>query len=284
VAGTSVLIFTLNEELHLPFCLDSVGWSDDVIVVDSYSTDRTEAICRERGVRFVQHDFKGFGSQRQWALDTLPIAHEWVLILDADERVPQELAREIGEVLGCAPASVGAFRVRRRFHMWGRWLRYSSLYPSWVVRLVHKRRVRYSDTGHAETQTVEGDLLNLRHDLIDENLKGIDEWFERQNRYSRRDAEYELAQEGEGWTFRQLLTSDPIVRRGAMKALAWRIPARGLVYFLYSYFWRRGFLDGRDGLIFCLMRSIYQSMVTIKKYDTRRLASAGRPHRGNKPI
>ena len=93
---------------------------------------------------------------------------------------------------------MGAFRVRRRFHLWGRWLRYSSLYPTWVVRLVHKQRVRYVDRGHAETQSVNGEIRDLRNDLIDENLKGIDEWFARQNRYSRRDADYELAEERKG--------------------------------------------------------------------------------------
>ena len=273
--AASVLIFTLNEELHLPFCLDSLGWSDDVIVVDSYSTDRTEAICRERGIRFVQHAFEGFGSQRQWALDTVPIAHDWVLILDADERVPEELAREIGEVLSRVPDTVGAFRVRRRFHFWGRWLRYSSLYPTWVVRLVHKQRVCYVDRGHSETQRVDGEIWDLRNDLIDENLKGIDDWFARQNWYSRQDTDYELAEEHKAKTLRELFASDPLVRRAALKRLAWRVPGRGLVYFLYSYLWRRGFLDGRDGFVFCLMRSIYQSMVAIKKYDKRRMT--GRP-------
>jgi glycosyltransferase involved in cell wall biosynthesis len=268
----SVLIFTLNEELHLPACLDTLEWSDDVTVVDSYSTDRTEEICRERGINFVQHNFEGFGRQRQWALDTLSIKHDWVLILDADERVPEELACEIGEILSHPPSTVGAFRVRRRFHLWGRWLRYSSLYPTWVVRLVHKRQVCYVDRGHAETQMVNGEILELHNDLIDENLKGIDEWFARQNRYSRRDAEYELAQESKTWTFRELVVFDPSVRRAALKRLAWRVPGRGFIYFVYSYFWRRGFLDGRDGFVLCLMRSLYQSMVAIKKYDLRRRA------------
>jgi glycosyltransferase involved in cell wall biosynthesis len=272
----SVLIFTLNEELHLPFCLDSLGWSDDVIVIDSYSTDCTEAICRERGIKFTQHAFEGFGSQRQWALNTLSIAHDWVLILDADERVPEGLAHEISEVLSCIPDTVGAFRVRRDFHFWGRWLRHSSLYPTWVVRLVHKRRVRYVDCGHAETQRVNGEIRDLRNDLIDENLKGIDEWFARQNRYARQEADYELAEERKGWISRELLASDPLIRRAALKRLAWRIPGRGLVYFLYSYLWRRGFLDGRDGFVFCLMRSLYQSMIAIKKYDARRMAGVGR--------
>jgi glycosyltransferase involved in cell wall biosynthesis len=271
VSSVSILIFTLNEETNLPACLQSLGWCDDITVVDSYSTDGTEAICREKGVRFVQHHFEGFGRQRQWALDTLPLLHDWVLILDADERVPDELVREIVEVLSAVDDKVGAFRVKRRFHLWGRWLRHSSLYPTWVVRLIRKKRVRYIDRGHAETQTVDGEIQNLRNDLIDQNLKGIDDWFARQNYYSRRDADYELTEQLKGGGLRELFVSDPLVRRAALKRLAWRVPGRGFVYFLYSYFWRMGFLDGRDGLVFCVMRSMYQSMVAIKKYDKRRM-------------
>jgi glycosyltransferase involved in cell wall biosynthesis len=268
-APASVMIFTLNEERHLPSCLDALAWCDDVIVVDSFSTDRTQAICRERGARFYQHAFEGFGSQRNWALETIECRRPWILILDADERVPPELAAEMREAIINASEAVGAFRLRRRFYMWGRWLRYSSLYPTWVVRLIHKDRVRYVNRGHAETQDVKGEIRDLENDLIDENLKGVDEWFERQNRYSRKDAEHELREEGKDG-LAALFSADPLVRRAALKRLARRLPARGLIYFLYSYFWRRGFLDGRDGLMFCVMRSMYQTMVSIKKHDTLR--------------
>lgn len=269
-APVSVMIFTLDEEIHLPSCLDALGWCDDVIVVDSFSTDRTETICRERGVRFYQNRFEGFGSQRNWALDNAQPRYPWILILDADERVTPELAAELRVIAADDPAGVGAFRVRRRFHMWGRWLRHSSLYPTWVVRFIRRDRVRYINRGHAETQDVQGEIRDLAHDLIDENLKGIDEWFERQNRYSRKDAEFEIAAERGGLRPGDLLTADPLVRRAALKRLAWRLPARGFIYFLYSYVWRRGFLDGRDGFVFCRMRAMYQSEVAIKKYDLRR--------------
>lgn len=269
-ASVSVMIFTLNEEIHLPSCLDALDWCDDIIVVDSFSSDRTEAICRERGARFFQNRFKGFGSQRNWALDNAQPRHSWILILDADERVTPELGRELKAIAEVDPAGVGAYRVRRRFYMWGRWLRYSSLYPTWVVRFIHRDRVRYIDRGHAETQEVDGEIRDLAHDLIDENLKGIDEWFERQNRYSRKDAEFELDREMDGIRMSELFFGDPLKRRAALKRLAWRMPARELVYFLYSYVWRRGFLDGRDGLMFCRMRAMYQAELAVKKYDMRR--------------
>ncbi|MFL5577012.1 MAG: glycosyltransferase family 2 protein [Gemmatimonadaceae bacterium] len=271
----SVMIFTLNEETHLPACLGSLEWCDDVIVVDSFSSDRTEALAREWGARFFQHAFGGFGSQRNWALDHTAPKHEWVLVLDADERVPRELADEMRRLLREPLDGVGAFRVRRRFHMWGRWLRHSSLYPNWVVRLVHRDRVRYVDRGHAETQEVRGEVRELEHDLIDENLKGIDEWFARQNRYAGKEAEHELAEERRARArWRDLAARDPLRRRAALKRLAWRMPARPLVYFLYSYVARRGFLDGRDGLTFSMMKATYQAMIVARKYDLERRAHA----------
>lgn len=265
------MIFTLNEGRHLPSCLASLHWCDDVVVVDSFSSDDTEAVARAHGARFVQRRFDGFGTQRNWALRHAAPRHEWVLILDADERVPADLRAEIAARLAHPPDGAGAFRVRRRFYMWGRWLRYSSLYPNWVVRLVHRDRVRYVNRGHAETQEVDGTIAELRHDLIDENLKGIDEWFERQGRYARKEADHELAEERRArFRWRDLAAADPLVRRAALKRLSWRVPGRPLLYFAYSYVVRRGFLDGRDGLMFSLMKAMYQAMIVVKKYDATR--------------
>lgn len=269
-APVTAMVFTLNEEMHLPSSLESLRWCGEVIVVDSFSTDATTNIAQRRGARVFQHAFEGFGSQRNWALDNTEPRFPWVLILDADERVPPELADEIGRVLADVPAGVGAFRIRRRFHLWGRWLRHSSLYPTWVVRLVHKDRVRFLNRGHAETQEVQGGVRELTHDLIDENLRGIDEWFDRQNRYAGQEAEYELQIERSRLRRRDLWSPDPLIRRAAVKRIVARLPARPVLYFVYTYFFRLGFLDGRDGYVFSLMKAVYQGMVTAKKHDSRR--------------
>lgn len=263
----SAMIFTLNEEIHLPSCLASLRWCDDVIVVDSFSTDGTNEICQKSGVRFFENKFEGFGIQRNWALDNVSPRHEWILILDADERVTPELVEEMTTIIPVTSDDVGAYRIKRRFHMWGKWLKYSSLYPTWVVRLIHKDRVRYINRGHAETQEVNGEIRELGNDLIDENLKGIDEWFDRQNRYSTKDAEYELSTESKALIISDLASAEPLVRRAALKRLAMRMPGRSLWYFLYSYIGRKGFLDGREGFYFCIMKALYQQMVNIKKFD-----------------
>ena len=268
--AVSVMVFTLDEEIHIASCLESLRWTDDVIVVDSFSKDRTAALARSAGARVYEHAFEGFGKQRMWAFENADPRYEWILVLDADERVPPELAREIGERVKSAPEAIGAFRVKRRFHMWGRWLRHSNLYPTWVVRLVRRGRVTYVNKGHSETQDVRGDILELEHDLVDENLKGVDEWFERQNRYASKEAQFEVDQEKQPFAPSTLVSGDPMVRRIALKRVVARMPFRALAYFLHSYIVRGGFLEGRDGLAFCRMKAVYQQMIVAKKHALRR--------------
>lgn len=266
----SVMVFTLNEEINIPYCLESVSWSDDVVIIDSGSEDRTVDIARQYGARVIHQAFTGFGSVRNWGLAHANLKNDWVLILDADERVPELLAIEMGERLGEVAADVAAFRVRRRFHMWGRWLRRSSLYPTWVVRLVRKGRVEYVDRGHAETQNINGVVLDLREDIVDENHKGLENWFERQNRYSTQDARYELKMSGRSNWWKDLFTLDPLARRTALKTLSSWLPFRSFYYFFYSYVFRGGFLEGRYGLWLCLLRAQYYFMVQLKKRELAR--------------
>jgi hypothetical protein len=136
-----------------------------------------------------------------------------------------------------------------------------------VVRLVRVGRVRYANRGHAETQEVEGQTESLEHDLIDENHKGLEDWWARQNRYSTQEARYELAQPGVSW--RGMFSGDPLKRRAALKAVGRDLPGRPLWYFLYAYLFRFGCLDGLDGLRFCAMKAIYQSMIVAKKREMR---------------
>jgi glycosyltransferase involved in cell wall biosynthesis len=279
-SSVSIIIFTLNEEQNLPSCLDSIEWCDDIHVVDSFSTDATHEICRRRNVPLIEHEFEGFGSQRNWALGEVDLKHDWVLILDADERVTPELAFEINSLARSDVADIGAYRLARRFYLWGRWLKYSSLYPTWVVRFVHKRRIEFLNRGHGETQVVNGGVGQLENHLIDENLKSLDDWFERQIQYARRDAEFELENRRSSRSYAALFSPDPLLRRAALKRIAAFIPFRAFFYFCYSYIFRFGFLDGRDGFMFCRMKAVYQVMVAINKYDLARTSSMSLSRRG----
>ncbi len=270
----SCMVFTLDEEVNLPHCLASLDWCDDVIVIDSGSGDRTLEIARVGGARVFVHGFDGFGSQRNWALDNAAPKHPWVLILDADERVTPELVAEMTALIGARP-ELGAARVARRFMLWGKWLRYSSQYPVWVVRLVHRERVRYVNRGHAETQQVDGEVAELTADLIDENHKGLAEWHARQARYALADARYELAQAGGPLPWGDLVSADPLARRMLLKRIAWRLPFRGTAYLVYSYLLHQGFRDGVAGWRFCKMRAGYQRLVAREKRRLRSLPETG---------
>lgn len=261
----TAMVFTLDEEANLEACLASLAPFDDVIVVDSYSTDRTPDIAKAGGARVVQHAFTGFGAQRTWALEHAGARHDWVLVLDADERVPPALAAEIGQALQAPDPEIAAFRLRRRYHLHGRWVPRASLYPSWVVRLVHRGRVRFVDRGHAETQVVQGRIAALEHDLVDEDHKGIEAWLVRHARYAVREAEHELDLEARRAVGGSLLSADPLARREALKALARRVPLRGLSYFGYAYVLRGGVLEGRRGLELSVRRALYQEMIALAR-------------------
>jgi glycosyltransferase involved in cell wall biosynthesis len=264
----SCMVFTLDEEVNLPHCLDSLTWCDDIIVVDSGSLDRTLEIARKAGARLFAHAFAGFGCQRNWALANTAPKHPWVLILDADERVTPELVNEINALLKDRP-DIGAARLSRKFMMWGKWLRYSSQYPVWVIRLVHRDRVTFENRGHAETQHVQGPVAELRTSLIDENHKDLSQWWQRQRVYARADALFELDEEGVSLPWRDVFSPDPMARRMFFKRLGWKMPLRDWIYLGYSFLLRFGFLDGAAGWRFCKMRAQYQRMIMNEKRRLR---------------
>ena len=225
-------------------------------------------ICKAAGARFFQHPFSGFGDQRNWAFDNIDFKHDWIFVLDADEEITPELLEELKVTMLMLKPDVSAFRVKRRFYLWGQWLKHSSLYPSWVIRLVKKGKFRYVNRGHAETQVVDGRVEALQADLKDENLKGLHAWFARQNDYSSKEAQHEISQGQPPWS--ALFSRNPLERRTFLKSLSSRLYLRPVIFFAYTYFWRRGFMDGLAGFYFSLMKSVYVGMIQLKKYEMRR--------------
>jgi glycosyltransferase involved in cell wall biosynthesis len=256
----SVAIFTLNEEVNLPHCLASLEACNDIVVVDSGSQDKTCEIAIQKKCRVFEHPFSGFGDQRMWAMSHIEFQNPWLLVLDADERVTPELWNEMCDRTVTCSSETAAFQLKRRFFWEGNWLRYSNLYPSWVVRLIRMGRVKYINRGHAETQEVDGRIESLNEDLIDENHKGVKFWHERQKKYAEQEAAYEASMQVP-LVISDLLKNDPLKRRAAMKQMARYIPFRGWMYFFYVYFLRWGFLDGWTGLRFCLAKAKYQNLI-----------------------
>jgi glycosyltransferase involved in cell wall biosynthesis len=283
-APVSVLVPTLNEELNLPECLASVAWADEVFVLDSYSTDRTVEIARAHGVHVVAHVFESYSRQKNWALDTLPFRNEWVLIVDADERVTPPLRCEIERLLTQTSPPCNGYYVNRRFIFLGHWIRHAGWYPSWNLRLFKHASGRYDDREVHEHVVLSGPSGYLEHDLLHLDRRGLDAFVARHNRYSTLEARARLAAERNAPDRARLSTSlvaSPVHRKRFLRERVWpRIPAKPLMLFVYMYVVRRGFLDGRPGLALCAFHAFQEFMVGLKLAELRRLSSGPSPEHG----
>lgn len=267
----SILILTLNEEINLPGCLESVSWSDDVVVFDSFSSDRTVEIAEEQGARVFQRKFDNYAAQRNAALKEVDYQNPWVLMVDADERWDKEMAEEMESSLSDpANASKSLYHFRRKDMFMGQWLRRSSAYPTWFGRLVQPDKVWVEREINEEYHT-DGEMGYLEGHFIHYPFnKGIAYWFERHNRYSSMEAE-SLVQEVQGaFPWKSLLSSTPTLRRKALKNLAYRLPFRPWLVFFYLYVFRMGFLDGVPGFTYARMRKMYEGMIDLKVKELRR--------------
>ena len=256
-ASLSVLIFTLNEERNIATCLDSVvGWAADIVVVDSGSTDRTLALCAERGVQTVVHTFTDHASQRRWAVTSLPWKYDWFLLLDADHIVTTELKQEIdrmlrdddGTIHGFYNPHVQYFRNRR---VRGQKSRY--------LQLVRRGHVYFDDSELVDlrlivdgpTGTMSGAILERNQNEVD-----IDFWIDKQQKYARRMAIQEVLRAeqllGGADALQPRLLGNPDERLIWFKDLWYGLPlyVRPVLYFSYRYFLRLGFADGWNGFVF----------------------------------
>jgi len=269
----SVLILTLNEEINLPGCLASVKWCDDIVVYDSYSTDRTIEIAKAAGARVFQRSFDNYANQRNSALTQIEYKHSWLLMLDADEQATPELVKEIHEIVNNKESSISLYHVRRKDMFFGKWLRHSSGYPTWFGRFFRVGKVRVERDINEEYHT-DGKVGHLKTHYIHFPFnKGVAFWFERHNRYSSMEAAALLQDVQMTLAWRSSFSSDPVMRRKFLKQLAYRMPCRPVLVFCYLYLFKRGFLDGRSGLIYCILRSIYEYMIDIKVRELRRRAN-----------
>jgi glycosyltransferase involved in cell wall biosynthesis len=267
----SVLILTRNEERDLPGCLDSVSWCDDIHVFDSLSTDRTVAIARSRGANVAERPFDNYASQRNAALTTLTYRYPWLFILDADERVPEEMAPALQAFVRSAQQGVSAARIRRRDFLFGRWLKHCQMSP-FYIRLVRLGQVHYEREIN-EVLKVDGQVVDLPgHFDHFPFSKGLEHWFAKHNVYSSMEAR-ELMKTRSGEYPLSLKTAlfgrDFNERRFHQKELFYRMPFRPLVKFLYLYGLRRGFLDGMAGFSYATMASIYEYMISVKVTELR---------------
>jgi glycosyltransferase involved in cell wall biosynthesis len=263
----TLVVLTQDEERNIAGCLASATDFQDVHVLDSGSTDRTVEIARSRGAAVHYNPFRGFGQQRNWAIDHIPARYDWQLHLDADERLTPELIAEMGREVGGDPP-LGGYQVPSKLLFAGRWLRHSGQYPGYQVRLFHRRRLRFTDHGHGQREQTDYPLGCLREPLLHHAFsKGLDHWFAKHAVYARREAEQALgvaALPAEAAAARpSLFSRDPILRRRALKGLAARLPGRYFLRLAYMLLFKRAFLDGSAGIAYAHMLATYEAMIDV---------------------
>lgn len=259
----SVLVLTLNEELNLPSCLESIKWSDDIHIVDSFSTDKTADIAFQSGCHVLTNPFHSFAAQRNWALDHCPIKNEWVLFLDADERCTMEFLSACEKAISSVTPDVAGFYCCWKLMMQDRWLRRSGHFPNWQFRLVRKGRGRFRDYGHGQKEgEVKGTLGYIQEPFLHYAFsKGWAAWVERHNRYSNQEARARLE---ERVPLRNMFLFQPSQRNIALRYWLSRVPGWPLFRFLHVYLLKLGFLDGYHGFVHAVNMSWYEYMIKLK--------------------
>jgi glycosyltransferase involved in cell wall biosynthesis len=279
----SVIVPIKNEERNVAACLQSVAWADEVWIVDSHSTDRTCEIAQQHGAQIAQFDYAGgFPKKKNWALQNLPLKHEWMLLIDADERVTPELEAEI-RALFQGTIRTDGYYINRRLIFLGRWIKHCGWYPSWNLRLFKHRLGRFEkleaedveNAGDVEVHehvVLEGQAGYLKNDLLHEDFKSIYHFVERHNRYSNWDAKVYANLAGgvaASSSINASLFGSPLERKRFIKRMWSRLPFRPALRFLWMYFIKLGFLDGRPGLIFCTLMTMHEAVISAKSYERR---------------
>ncbi len=263
----SVFILTYNEEIDIANCIESVLECDDIILVDSYSTDKTiEIASKYSSVQIVKHTFESHGKQRTWMLKSIETKYNWVYLLEADERFTPELFKECLEAIN-TDKYVGYY-VPEKMMFLGKWIRYSSQYPRHQMRLFRKDKVYFTDFGHAEREVCLGETSYLKNPYPHYTCsKGLNRWLEKHNRYSTDEALETIKQKEarKDINWRDLFFGETeLIRRRALKDLSLRIPFRPFFRWIYMYFILRGFLDGKAGFAWCTLQSFYEYFILLK--------------------
>lgn len=264
----SVLILTRNEESNIERCIKSVSISDDIVVYDSYSTDHTVEIAERLGARVVQRQFDNWSAHQNWAVSNIEFKHPWVYYTDADEICDPQLLQELEQIEEIG-ADFAAFQVRRKDYFMGRWLKRSQVYPTWITRMFRPEMIRYERLVNP-VAIVDGKTGALNGHIIHYPFShGVGHWLDRHNRYSDFEARDLIKEVREHIHPADLFSGDAAIRRRALKTLAYRMPGRPLLMFMYLYFFRMGLLDGKPGLYYSILRAMYEHMINLKVAELR---------------
>jgi glycosyltransferase involved in cell wall biosynthesis len=266
----SILVLTLNEEANLPACLASVQWSDDIVVLDSHSIDRTCSIAAAFGASVIERTFDNWASHQNWAMVNIPFKHEWVFYLDADERMTDTLKEELLSLVSDKQRREVAYYCGRKNYFMGKWIRHA-MPPGMIMRFFKPKCVRFQRLVNP-VPVIDGEFGYLKNHFVHYNFsKGFTEWFDKHNKYSLFEAiEGKTLLQGGISDLSKLFGKDPSVRRRTLKNISFRLPLRPVLKFIYLYVFALGVLDGRPGLRYCLLQSIYEYMIVLKTIELRR--------------
>lgn len=242
MASLGALVLTYNEEENITDCLDSIDWIEEIVVVDSYSEDRSVELAQEYTSKVYQREFDDFASQRNFGLEKLE--SEWVLVVDADERVTEELKEEVLDKL-FNPQAEG-YRVPRRNYFLGKWIKYCGWYPDYTLRLFKTAENSYSGLVH-EGIELDGEVADLDNDLIHYTYRNLHHYLDKMNHYTTLDAEKKY-------------------QAGVKKSLAYML-LRPVLEFIKKFFLKKGFLLGRQGLILSIFSAYYQFQKYVKLWE-----------------
>jgi len=240
----SVAIVTLNEEAEIGPCLESVSWADEVIVVDAHSSDRTVEIAKKYTNNVILRDWRGYADQKNWAADQT--RHDWILSLDADERITPSLQEEIKKVIASPPNCAGYYVPRKNFFL-GRWIRHGGWSPDYTLRLFAKKTGRFGDRAVHEAVRVDGPTKYLENPIEHYTYRSLEAYHTRAGRYSAL-AAYEMKKEGKRFRLMDLCL-------------------RPLWTFLRMYLIRQGFRDGAEGLILAALYGHYTFLKYAKLWE-----------------
>lgn len=274
-----ILIPIKNEEANLPRCLSSVSWADQVFVVDSNSTDKSVEIAKAFGAEVYQFQFSGvWPKKKNWALDTLPFAHPWVFILDADEVLPPEAKEEFERIVTapCDPAvDITGYWINRRCMFMGKWLKHA-YYPNWNLRLFLHKLGRYEklidehtasgDNEVHEHIIIEGRAARLVAEMEHYAFPTVEIFVEKHNRYSNWEARFALRDKrGDASN----ITDKHVRKIRQLKLIMEKLPFRPVIRFFYVYIWQKGIFDGMEGFYFAMLHAFYEFLTVAKIYELK---------------
>lgn len=275
----TVIILTKNEEINLAKCIMSFcGAAKRFVVVDSFSTDRTVEIAEKMGAEIVSHPFKNHAEQFNWAIEHITITTEWIMKIDADEELTPELLGELEDKLSILPAATNGIILKRRTYFMGKWLRHGDKYPDLLLRIFRR--------GHGKSEMklmdehliiTDGKTITFTYDLIDNNLKSLTWWIDKHNWYSSKEAQ-DRQQETDRKNKQESLTGTNAAFISRLKRIAknrgyYQLPSflRAHLYFIYRYYFRLGFLDGKEGRIYTFLQAYwYRYLVDAKLYESEK--------------